>query len=167
MAMGVLLRRNHRRVAANMVEVSVGLPAFLPCLFVCPSVCLSVCLACRSLALLEISKGGLFRVELGWFRGGENWSSVWIGPRRGNCDMQPQTGGQKVERSEMNLLPYMEHQGTRHRGKRSLQYVVCRVTSKVDDHEVVRPAFPRNCLAPAPAARSPTLPWASAPEHGR
>lgn len=24
--------------------------------------------------------------------------------------------------------------------------MVCRVTSKVDDHEVVRPAFPRNCL---------------------
>lgn len=103
MAMGVLLRRNHRRVAANMVEVSVGLSAFLPRLFVC----LSVCLACRSLALLEMSRRGLFRGGLGWFRGGENWSSVWIGPRRGNCDMQPQTGGQKVERSEMNLLPYM------------------------------------------------------------
>lgn len=94
--MGVLLRRNHRRVAANMVEVSAGLPAcvvFLPARR-------SVYLTCRALALLEISRGGL-----GWFRGGENWSSVWIGPRRGNCDMQPQTGGQKVERSEMSYCP--------------------------------------------------------------
>lgn len=94
MAMGVLLRRNHRRVAANMTEPSAGLPACLVCL----SVYLSVSLVGHCTAV-GIQK----RLER--FKGGGNWSSVWVGPREGNCDLQPQTGSQEVERNKRTSVP--------------------------------------------------------------
>ena len=160
MAMGVLLRRNHRRVAANMTELSAGLPvcrsAWLPCLSPCRS---SLSLTAR----LEMSRGGGGLVV------------CWVGPRKGICDLGTQTGGQKMERNKSTGCPTWSIKA-HDTGEMSLQYAICRVTSKVDGFEVVpahAPAVPRNCLHLHLQLQlvlqlyCTSVPWASASEQSR
>lgn len=106
MAMGVLLRRNHRRVAANMTEPSAGLPACLVCL----SVCLSASLVGHCTAgdmekrLERFEAGGIGRLS-----GSARGKGIAI------CSL-----GQAARRWRGTRRPavlHREHEGTRHRGK--------------------------------------------------